>query len=189
VKNLELSNRQLAFIAWLLLAAAVGVPSITHPQAPRWEQSLPAMRLQVDAPRNRAWVLNPDAVYVYDIVQKKLIKRIELPDWSFAGEPFGCAPDLALAPSGAALVTSDVVPTVWEIDAKDLTARQHRLALDADNDKDVGFTALVFDGRGLFGVSAPLGSAWKLDLAAGKAQKVKLAGALRDKLQCGWTSQ
>lgn len=167
-------------IAGMLLATGAGTPAIALAEAPQWKETLPALRMQVDARRNRVWVLNLDAVYLYDIPRRRLIKRIELPDWMVVNETFSCAPDLALAPSGAALVTSNVLPVIWEIDPQTLVARQHRLSLDADNDKDVGFTGLAFGpgGRNLFGVSSLLGSAWRINLAAGKAHKVRLSGPI-----------
>jgi len=167
-------------IAGMLLVTSAATPEIALAEAPRWEETLPALRIQVDARRNRVWVLNHDAIYLYDIPTRRLIKRIELPDWSFVGEVYSCAPDLALAPSGAALVTSNVAPTIWEIDPQTLAPRQHRLSLDADNDKDVGFTGLAFGpgGRDLFGVSSSLGSAWRIDLGAGKAHKVRLSAPI-----------
>ena len=175
------TNKQLtrggALITWALFSIGAGAPSLVRAEAPRWEETLPALRVQVDARRNRIWVLNSDAVYLYDIPTRRLIKRIELPDWLFVREVYSCAPDLTLAPSGAALVTSNVLPTIWEVDPQSLAARQHRLSLDADNDKDVGFTGLAFGrgGRDLFGVSSLLGSAWRIDLGARKAHKVRLS--------------
>ena len=168
-------------IAAMLLVTGAGTPAIARDDLPLWEQALPALRIQIDAPRLRAWVLNNDAVYLYDIPTGRLIKRIELPDWSFVGEVYSCAPDLTLAPSGAALVTSNVVPILWEIHPESMVVRQHKLSLDADNDKDVGFTGLAFGqgGRDLFGVSSLLGSAWRIDLAAGKAHKLRLSEPIR----------
>ena len=171
------SNERLALLAWLLFAIAVATPSMARAEAPRTEETPSALRVQVDASRNLAWVLKRDGVYVYDFPKKTLIKRIELPDWSFAAEPFSRAPALALAPTGAALVTSNVAPTIWEINPEDLTVRQHRLSLDADNDKDVGFTELAFgpDGRDLIGTSSTLGSAWRLNLDARTAHRLPAA--------------
>src|SRR5262245_1593139 len=177
MKRSYFSNARLASIAWVLFAIAVGTPPVARAEGPRMEEALPALRVQVDAPRNLAWVLNRDAVYVYDLPKKTLIKRIELPGWLVAGEAFSRGPDLALAPTGAALVTSNVVPTIWEINPEDLTVRQHRLSLDADLDKDVGFTGLAFgpDGRDLIGTSSVLESTWKIDLAAGTAHKLRVS--------------
>lgn len=175
------------FISGMLVAASAGTLAIALADTPRWEQTLPALRIQVDARRSRAWVLNNDAVYLYDVPTGRLIRRIELPDWSFVGEVYSCAPDLALAPSGAALVTSNVMPVIWEINPDNMTVRQHKLSPDADNDKDVGFTGLAFGqgGRDLFGVSSLLGSAWRIDLAAGKAHKLRLSEPIRG--ACGLT--
>lgn len=168
-------------IAVLLVAAITGVPAMARAETPRWNDTLPALRIQVDAQRQRVWVLNFDAVYLYDVPKGRLIKRIELPNWTVANEIAVCAPDLALTLAGAALVTSNVVPTIWVVDPQNLTAREHILKLDADNDKDVGFTGLAFGRsvRDLIGVSSLHGSAWKIDIAAGKAYKVRLSEPIR----------
>ncbi|MBI3370998.1 MAG: hypothetical protein HY017_04460 [Betaproteobacteria bacterium] len=175
--GLKQSMRAAAMIGgFLLVLGANSAPTArARVPTPQWQETLPAPRFQVDDRRNRVWVLNHDAVYVYDIPERILVKRIELPDWTVAGQGYSCAPGLALAPSGAAFVTSNVLPTIWEIDPQSLVVRQHRLALDADNDKDVGFTSLAYtrDGRQLLGVSSSLGSLWRIDLAAGKAYKVR----------------
>lgn len=172
-------------IAGLLVAVITGAPAMARAETPRWKDTLPALRIQVDAQRHRLWVLNFDAVYLYDIPKRRLIKRIELPNWTVANEIAVCAPDLALTPAGAALVTSNVVPTIWVVDPRNLTAREHILQLDADHDKDVGFTGLAFGRsvRDLIGVSSLHGSAWKIDIAAGTAYKVRLSEPIRG--SCG----
>ena len=180
--HLILGNRSLrsgALAAGLLAATnCVGVPVWVPPDGTHRERALPALRVQLDTLRNRSWVLNHDAVYVYDTARRRLIQRIELPGWFYVNEAFSCPPDLVIAPTGAALVTSNVMPTIWEIDPKSWVARQHELALDADNDKDVGFTGLAYlrGGKELFGVSSLLGSLWKIDLVADRAQRVRLPG-------------
>jgi hypothetical protein len=178
-RNFKISKRLLgaALMATIFFAIGAGAPTIVRADATRWEGPLPALRIQVDGARNRAWVLNYDAVYLYDIPAGMLIKRIELPDWQNAGATFSCAPELALSPSGTALVTSNVLPTIWEIDPDTLETRQHNLSLDADADKDVGFTGLAFgrDGQDLVGVSSLLGSAWRIDLGTDEARKLPLS--------------
>ncbi len=180
-----LINKQLVrcgiLVAGLLVAISTGVSSLVRAEALRWEDTLPALRIQVDVQRSRVWVLNFDAVHLYNISDRQLIKRVELPNWTVASETAICAPDLALTPSGTALVTSNVTPAIFEIDPQKPVVREHRLALDTDNDKDVGFTGLAFGrgGRDLFGVSSLHGSAWRIDLAAGKAHKVRLTGPIR----------
>lgn len=154
--------------------------AVAHADTPRGENILPALRLQVDAQRNRVWVLNADAVYLYDIATRRLIRRVELPGWIMANDIAICAPDLALTPAGGALVTSNVMPNIWEIDAQSLTVRERNIVLDADTDKDVGFTGLAWsrDGRALYGVSALHGSAWRIELA-GRARKLRLTAPIR----------
>jgi hypothetical protein len=163
-------------LAALLLATNfVGAPVAKADEMPA-ARALQPLRVQPDAARNRRWVLNGDAVYVYDTARRRLIQRVDLPDWFYVNEAYSCPPDLAIAPSGAALVTSNIVPTIWQIDPQTLSARQHRLVLDADNDKDVGFTGLAYarGGKDLYGVSSVTGTTWKIDLLADRAQKVFL---------------
>src|SRR5471032_2461797 len=99
----------------ILLGLDAGLPPLARAEAPTWEETRPVLRIQVDARRNRVWVLSLNGVYIYDSRTRKLVKRIELPDWMVVGEVFICAPDLVLAASGAALVTSNILPIVWEI--------------------------------------------------------------------------
>jgi len=113
---------------------------------------------------------------------------VPLPGWLYAGEPYGCAPDLALGPKGEALISSDVVPVLWRVDPETLAVTQHTPWLDADADKDIGFTALAFsreqdapdearrkpvsDGISLTSsvVSASTSSTWRLTLQRGSEQ-------------------
>ncbi|HET9580796.1 MAG TPA: hypothetical protein VFP44_23415 [Usitatibacter sp.] len=135
----------------------------------------------MDARRNRAWILDSDAIYLYDVQTRRLVKRIELPGWLLVDEAYSCAPDLTIGPSGAAFVTSNITPDIWEIDPQDITVRRHALVLDADADKDVGLTGLAFDRESgtLFGVSAMLGTLWNIDLRRDTAYKVRLSRPVR----------
>jgi hypothetical protein len=170
-------------------AAAAVPPAAAMRQA---EDTSPALRVQVDAQRGRAWVLKQDAVYVYDVATRRLVKRVELPGWLLIDDSFSCAPDLAIAPGGAAVVTSNAVPVLWQIDSRTLKVRQLWLKLDADQAKDIGFTALAFGrgGRDLFAVSSSQTSAWRIDLHAGTAHKLPLGtpvlGAFGEKPRSTW---
>jgi hypothetical protein len=141
----------------------------------------PILRTQIDAARARRWELRRDALFVYDISHTS-VRRVDLPDWSHAREEYSCPPDLILLPSGAVLVTSNVVPNLWEIDPRTLAVHKRRLALDSDADMDVGFTALTFtaDGKALVGASSSSGSLWRIDLEAALAYKIALAEPVRD---------
>jgi hypothetical protein len=140
---------------------------------------LEALRVQSDTARNRLWVLHRDAVYVYAITTRRQIGRIVLPDWMYVGEPFNCAPDLALDPSGAAIVSSNVRASLWRLDPERFAVTRHDLELDTDRDKDVGFTGLAFADGALFGIDAVHGSLWKIDLATAKAEKIELSAPVR----------
>jgi len=141
----------------------------------RSEGRLEALRVQVDVARNRLWVLHGDGVYVYEITTRRQIGRIGM----LVGEPAHCAPDLALDPSGAAIVSSNVRAVLWRLDPERFEARRHELVRDTDRHKIVGFTGLAFADGLLFGVDARQGSLWKIDLAAGKAEKLELSSPVR----------
>lgn len=129
---------------------------------------------RIDPPA-RIWHLSPTGVSVRDGRTGKLLAEVALPDWQWAGEPYSCDPAIAVGPRGEALVTSDVVPTLWRIDPVSLAVTMHQPVLDADSEKDVGFTGLVYSRthNAYFGVSYG-GSLWRIDPLLRRAQKVAL---------------
>ena len=137
-----------------------------------------------DAARNRVWVLDSEAVYLHEGTQKK---RFELPGWVHAGEPYSCAPDIAVDPQGAVVVTSNVMPVLWRIEPAKAQVTKHELTLDADAEKDVGFTGLTYapDQGVFFGVSATYGSLWRIDPLLRRAQKIQSSAPIKD--ACGIT--
>jgi streptogramin lyase len=104
---------------------------------------------------------------------------VRLPGWVWAGAPYGCLPDLALGPRGEAVVTSNVLPTLWRIDPDSLAVSVHALALDADDDKDVGFTGLVYSPQhgAFFAASHAHGSLWRIDPQLRTARKMPLSAS------------
>ena len=102
---------------------------------------------------------------------------IALPSWQWVDEPYGCPPDLALGPDGEVVVTSNIVSTLWRIDPDSLAVSTHEPLLDADNDKDVGFSGLEYSREhGMFvAVSDVQGSLWRIDPLLRKGQKVQPA--------------
>jgi hypothetical protein len=142
------------------------------------------LRTVHDAARNRVWVLESDAVYLHEGTQKK---RFELPGSVQAREPYSCAPALAIDAQGAVVVTSNVMPVLWRIDAAKAQVTRHELTLDADTDKDVGFTGLTYvpDQGVFFAVSATYGSLWRIDPLLRRAQKIQSSAPLND--TCGLT--
>jgi len=108
-------------------------------------------------------------------------RAVELPGWHWAGEPYACPPAIAVGPRGQVVVTSNVLPVLWKIDPQTLAVSVHRLQFDADNDKDVGFSGLVYSERNgaYFAVSESHGSLWRIDPLLRRAQKVGLSQPLR----------
>ena len=141
-----------------------------------WSQT-PSARQQLDAARDRVWSLTRDGVSFHERSTPDKVIKVPLPDWQWAGSPYGCLPDLALGPNGEAVITSDILPTLWRIDPETLVVSAHRLALDADTDKDVGFCGLAYapEQAAYFAVSYVYGSLWKIDLLLRRAQKIPLS--------------
>ena len=75
---------------------AKAVPRV---MAPDWFAAQAAiLRYQKDPARNRGWVLTPDGVFMIDFNSRRTVMHVPLPDWHWAGEPYGCTPALALGP-------------------------------------------------------------------------------------------
>ncbi len=108
-------------------------------------------------------------------------RAVELPGWHWAGEPYACPPAIAVGPRGQVVVTSNVLPVLWKIDPQTLAVSVHRLQLDADSDKDVGFSGLVYSERhgAYFAVSGLHGSLWRIDPLLRRAQKIALSEPVR----------
>lgn len=140
------------------------------------EFRVPEARYRIDAARNRVWVLTEEGLALYDVKAPRRV-ALQLPQWVAAGKAFGCLPDVALGPGGEAVVTSNVLPTLWKIDPETLAVTVHPLALDADEDKDVGFSGLAYwpEEGAFFAVSYAHGSLWRIDPQLVRAQKVKLS--------------
>jgi hypothetical protein len=165
------SQRIVVMLAAAMLAACDGEPLAAR--ASPQEDKLQVLRIREDPERNRLWLLDPNAVSLYDNRSGKLLQRIVLPGWIHFRKEFGCPPDLALDPSGAVFVTSNVLPVLWRIDPVQLEVTVLDIALDADQDKDVGFTGLAFAADGIFiAANAIYGTLWHIDLRASSAQKL-----------------
>jgi hypothetical protein len=155
-------------------AAATGKEPPSRSQLMKWDEVSSGFRFQLDEKRGRVWVAKQDAIYVYDTGKRSLVRRIGLSGWMFVAAPYNCGPDLALLPSGNVLVTSDILPIIWKIHPETFAVRRYELQLDADNGKDVGFSALAYRGEAqqLIGYSGQLGSFWQIDLRSLRAYKL-----------------
>ena len=125
--------------------------------------------------RARAWVIDGNELFLEEA--RKPRRAITLPGWQWAGEPYACAPDIAIGPRGEVVVTSNVLPVLWKIDPESLAVTTHRVQLDADADKDVGFSGLVYSERhgAYLGISELTGTLWRIDPLLRRAQKVALS--------------
>lgn len=141
-----------------------------------------ALRTVHDVTRNRVWVLRHDAVYLYDSITQARLGRIELRGWVYARDAYACAPDLAVDARGAAVISSNVIPTLWRVDADKAVVTVHELRLDADEGRDVGFTALRYaPGHDVFFAASPMhASLWRIDPLLRRAQKVELSAPVPD---------
>jgi hypothetical protein len=181
-----MSNRIAYTPTLVLLAVAIAaffgcdtsrVPA-PPPQAtsavPRGELLAIGSHRRDDPSRNRVWILNDRGLFLYYTGTPEKLVEISLPSWQWVDAPYGCPPGLALGPKGEAVVTSNIVPTLWRIDPDSLAVTTHELVLDADKDKDVGFSSLEYSSEhGAFlAVSDVHGSLWRIDPLLTKGQKL-----------------
>ena len=161
----------------ILTAAVSGCNSEAAQESIKADHAAVKIRHQADETRGRIWVLTPSGVVIVDATTSRPIRHVPLPGWVWAGEPYGCLPDLALGPKGEAVVSSDVVPTLWRIDPETFEVSEHAVALNSDAEKDIGFSELEYsrEQNAYFGVSSFYGSVWRIDPLLGGAQKLAQA--------------
>ena len=140
----------------------------------------PMLRYRVDAARSRIWVLTPVGVALYEASTGEQVAEVSLPEWLWVGEKYSCSPDLAIGPGGEAVISSNVVPTLWRVDPVTLVASKHDLAIDDDAGRDIGITALAYSAQqgAYFAVSPSQGSLWRIDPLLRRAQSVPLSAPL-----------
>ena len=155
-------------LLWFLAAVLVSNTAIADP-----------VRIRSQPERARAWVIDANGLFLEET--RKARRAVTLPGWQWASDAYACAPDIAIGPRGEAVVTSNVLPVVWKIDPETFAVSVHRLQLDADADKDVGFSGLVYSERNgaYFAVSELHGSVWRIDPLLRRAQKIALAEPVR----------
>ena len=164
-------------------AASSGMPRprVAESISQSWyRDERPVLRHQNDASRSRQWVLTAEGVEVYEYSTGEQVAKIALPDWQWVGRKFACPPDLAIGPGGEAVISSNVVSTLWRIDSVTLAATKHDLAIAGDTGRDIGFTALAYSAQqgAYLAVSASQGSLWRIDPSLRRAQSVPLPAPL-----------
>lgn len=133
--------------------------------------------LAADAAHARTWTLDPDGL-AWRNGEGGVPRRVPIPGWMHLAAPHACAPDLAIAPDGAIVLSSNVVPMLWRVDPATDRAVAVPLALAHDEGREVGFTALrfvapgVLEARGTFDASR-----WRIDLHQGVATRLSVGQA------------
>jgi hypothetical protein len=128
-----------------------------------------ALRVRIDGARGRLWVLGLDDVRVYDIVTKRQLRRIVLPNWDVAR--LICDPDLVLDAAGSAIISSNARSKLWRIDADDFELKEREIRLDGREQWDIGFGALMLAADGnLLALSSTGGWLWNVDVDSGTAR-------------------
>jgi len=164
-------------------AASTSVPqaSVVENIPQDWYQGERAiLRSQADAARGRLWVLTSEGVELHEAATRRKVAQIALPDWLWVGEQYACPPDLAIGPRGEAVISSNVVPTIWRVDPVTLVASKNDLAIEDDAGRDIGFTALTYSVQqgAYFAVSPSQGSLWRIDPLLRRAQSIPLSAPL-----------
>jgi hypothetical protein len=129
------------------------------------------VRQRNDSGRGHVWILGSRGVSLYRA--GKLVE-VTLPSWQWVDPAYACPPDLAVGPGGEAIVTSNVVPVLWRIDPRTLAVSVHQLVLDADTDKDIGFSGLVYSAQqgAFFAANETHGSVWRIDPSLRGGRKI-----------------
>jgi hypothetical protein len=163
--------------------SAEGSHVADQPSADRADGRRGAIRLKVDEARDRLWVLDLDALYVYTLRERKLLQRIGLP--RATPSKAACLPDMALdAASGTVYVSHNERPEIHRVSAEAAGAgfRATRIALrDAAGQAiEGGISALVLldKSRALIAGSAAGGKLWRIDPESGAASALS-SGAFR----------
>ena len=145
-------------------AADGGAPSAAYAPGQRG-----VLRVRQDGARGRTWVLALDGVRVYDTASNKLLRRIVLPNWDVAG--LVCRPDMILDPSGSVVVSANVRPKLWRIDADTFRVNERDVTLQDREQWDLGFGGLMLAADGsLFALTSTGGWLWNVDLKSGRGR-------------------
>jgi len=126
----------------------------------------------VDGARSRVYALVRDGVEVRDAGSRSRAAFVALQDWVWVGEEYSCPPGIALAPEGDVLVTSNVIPVVWRIDRRTLTAKAYRLRLEQEQGRDVGFISIRWSrNQGVYVAISNTEERWIVDASLSRARK------------------
>jgi hypothetical protein len=158
--------RVAALLATAVLTGCSGADSAQRLVAPTAPGEV--LRTRSDTARGRVWVLSAEDLRVYDAATKKLVRRISLPGWSAAR--YECRPDIALDGSGSAIISSNVVPHLWRVDARTFKVTEQAVALEGRAGWDIGFGPIALARSGtVYALTSNGMSLWKVEPGSARA--------------------
>jgi streptogramin lyase len=126
---------------------------------------------KADVARGRVWILAQDGLYLHQSASGA-VRRFDLPNWRYVIR-FACPPDLAVAPDGSVLVSSNVMASLWRIDPALGQVSQVALHFEMRAGRDFGFSAMDVSESGIvWAQDAADRSPWRIDLGTGFAAPV-----------------
>lgn len=146
--------------------------------APHADGKYGAARVRVDEKRNRLWVLDHGAFYVYDLGSFRLVKDgVFLATRASARH---CLPDLALAPDGSAFISDNTRGHLYRVDGESIELTPWYSPSGENGPGSEGFSALAVthDEKWLLAGSSASGALWRFDLHTGRAEQVAPRGRL-----------
>ena len=121
-------------------------------------------RRLVDTKNNRVWSLSADGLWLSEPSRRQSI-AVSLPGWNALNAQYSAPPAFTLGPNSELVVTSNVIATLWRIDAKSLAISAHPLLLNPNTEKEFGFYWLSYSPEegAYFAYSEQLESLWRID--------------------------
>jgi hypothetical protein len=144
-----------------------------------WSAARPhVLRAKLDTAGGTIWALHADGIDVHDATSDERIRSIRLPGWIWAADPGACPPDFLVAPDGDVLVTSNVVPVIWRIDAARFEVTRHDVDVEDHRDRDIGFAGLAARDGAWLAVGAHDNSLWRIDSSLTRAKAVGVSSPM-----------
>jgi len=161
-------------------ANASAPASLEGPKPIAWYEAQPnVLRARLDGGRGRMWVMHADGVDLYDARSDKKLRSIALPEWIWTREFHPCLPDVAIGPGGDVFVTSNVIPSIWRVDATTFRVSRHEIQVSEAKGREFGFSGLRYLPRlGAYAaVNGIDGSLWRIDASLTRAEMVSFVAA------------
>lgn len=154
-----------------------GIPTII--QTGGTDGRVKTLGMKVDEKNGRLWVLDGKAVYVYDLDDNQLIKKISLS--SIVKVKDSALNDLAINSNGDAFITDSFNPHIIKVDGKSLemSVEVELASIPFGNQNDMPYNlngiVLVENEAVLLAVKTNEGTLWRIGLQDGKIYQLKLS--------------